>query len=140
MKTMMTESESRKTQLILLFMLASFVFVSCSSGDASTRSGGQRVVWTAKQIANTGVISAYQAIAQLRPNFLRSAWEEPYVLIQPTTSTIIVYVDGMRQSDVSHLRNMAANNIQQIEYLDSKAGVERYGMGHDGGVINVTLK
>jgi len=140
MKTMKTESESRKTLFILLFAVASFVFISCSSGDVSTRSGGQRVVWTAKQIANTGVTSAYQAITQLRPNFLRSAWEEPYFLIQPTTSTIMVYVDGMRQSDVSHLRNMPANNIQQIEYLDSKAGVERYGMGHGGGVINVILK
>jgi hypothetical protein len=79
-----------------------------------------------------------QAIHSLRPNFL-AVPRGVYSRTSPTSVPIVVYVDGIRQSDVGSLKSISASKVAQVKYLEPTAALNEFGSVAGGGAILITL-
>ena len=80
--------------------------------------------------------NAYQAISTLRPGWLRVRAAGGL----QTQSQVWVYRDGMRIGGVDRLSSMNTIEIESIRYYDGITASQRWGLGHENGVIHVTSK
>lgn len=116
--------------------LASLVLTaSCSHtlhGPAGSRSTSNLL--TAREIAATPAVDAYDAIQRLRPAFLRSR-----STASRSNAYAVVYVDGIRKGSLEALRLIRADEVAEIRYLNAMDATTRYGMNVEAGVIQVTL-
>lgn len=115
-----------------------FAVVAATVGLFACASGGtgvSRNVITGAQIEEAGLVpfTAWEAVEQLRPNWLRSR-----------TSTItsgriyaVVFVDGARYGGLDTLRSLPVANVEEMRYLSAQDAMTRYGSGYLGGVIEV---
>jgi hypothetical protein len=121
-------SRSLAAALPLLLAIAG----CASGGGTSSRPQGatpDRIVQ--EELTAVGDLDAYDAVSRLRPNWLRS---------RAGTSPPVVYMNGSRYgNDPSSLRSFQARSIQQIEHINGPDASTRFGTGHDGGAILVTL-
>lgn len=91
---------------------------------------GMRDAITAEEIAAANVYNAYDAVTKLRPLFLQQRGSSPPV----------VYVDNVRYGAPATLRDIPTTNVQRIEYIGANDATTRFGTGHSGGVIMVSMK
>jgi outer membrane cobalamin receptor len=120
--------------LILLF-IACTLAACASSGTRPTRSGD---VITAEEIEGASVSTAYDAVARLRPAFLRGRGQSS--IQNPGSDLPIVYVNGLRSGPIDYLRNIPAQDVQEIRFVSATDATTRYGTGHTGGVIEVITR
>jgi hypothetical protein len=79
-----------------------------------------------------------QAVRSLRPEFLappRGRTTSKGAAVAPLT----IFVEGIRQSGLEALRNLAASRVREVRYLDPTAAVNLYGPTASGGAIVVTV-
>ena len=93
--------------------------------------------------AGTSIVTAYDAVRLLRPNWLkpplgRSASSN--LLGQGGGATeIIVYVDDIRQPDLERsLSRVKGADVIEMKWLDQNKAVQDHGPGHELGAIEVT--
>ena len=82
--------------------------------------------------------SAYDLVAQLRPEYLRSRGTSSLRDLRPATAT--VYLDGVRYGNIDTLRTMGGDQIQRIEYINSADATTRYGTDHVGGALLIKTR
>ncbi len=82
--------------------------------------------------------SAYDMIAQLRPEFLRSRGATS--LRNTTPPTAIVYLDGVKYGDLQSLRQISGEHVTRVDYLNGSEATTRFGTDHVGGAIIITTK
>jgi hypothetical protein len=113
--------------------LASLILLTgCSTKSGSEDTAVPSYEIRDTQIAETGAISAWDAVEALRPDWLRST--DRTGAFRP-----VVYVDFERVGNVEHLRSIQASQILRIRFMDSYEGQRRYGRDHSGGVFQITL-
>jgi len=127
----------------LVFVLALHLLVTaCGGGAAKTPGLGfrNRSVLTAEeiQLEKANSFTAYEVIARMRPEFLRSRGTSSLRSLQP--STAVVYVDEIRYGNLNSLKNMSADQIYRIEYINAADATTRFGTDHFGGAILITTK
>jgi hypothetical protein len=83
-------------------------------------------------------LSAYDLIAQLRPEYLRSRGATS--ISRPGAGTAVVYLDGTRYGDLQTLRSMSAEQIERVDYLNASEATTRFGTDNTGGAILITTK
>ncbi|HEX8394115.1 MAG TPA: hypothetical protein VF665_17360 [Longimicrobium sp.] len=107
-----------------------------SSGFAPAVHGGARLI-AEQEVENSTASSAYELIQQLRPRWL-------YVSSGPTTfgrePGIVVYVNEMRLGGLQSLREVDANAIRKVAFMDPNEATGRFGLNHTHGAILVSLK
>lgn len=113
------------------------VAVACAppSNPGNTRDSN---VITREELSASKSLNAYDAIKNLRPNFLRARGTntfDPVVSTEPT-----VYVDGQRFGDITNLRSMSVDLIAEIRLLRASDATIKYGTNHTTGVIEVTTR
>lgn len=133
-----------------MFGLAAILAVAgCAAGAQSSESRGSGDVITAEQLATIQVSTAYEAVQQLRPQFLRQRGvttlrgagpEGQPTGINETGTELVVYVDKMRAGGVERLHDIGIEGVAEIRYVNARDATTMYGTGHAGGVIEVTLK
>jgi hypothetical protein len=123
----------------LLITLASAVVLAggCASSTAAS-SGGSRYVITETELANVREQSAYEALQELRPTFLRS--RDPQTPTHQNPTPIAVFINGGRTEGAEVLRTIRANTVKEMEFYEPTGANTRFGTGHNGGVIAVALK
>jgi hypothetical protein len=123
----------------LLITLASAVVLAggCASSTAAS-SGGSRYVITETELANVREQSAYEALQELRPTFLRS--RDPQTPTHQNPTPIAVFINGGRTEGAEVLRTIRANTVKEMQFYEPTDANTRFGTGHNGGVIAVTLK
>ena len=135
-----------------LIALAAFALfgVACASGSGSSASTAtqasaargatvpSRYVVTEQELVQVGDRSAYEALQQLRPSFLRS--RDPQTTSNPIPKPVDVYVDGGRAGGVEALQNIRASTVKELRFYEPQDANTKFGTGHNGGVIAVTLK
>lgn len=122
---------------------ASLVFIglssmACAAATSSVRpvkSAGRNVI-TAAEIVTSHVHNVYQAVTQLRPEFLKRRTNMPSTPFNETR--VMVYVDGVQFGPVESLRQIPLDIVRTIKYIRSTEANIRYGGVHTGGVIEVT--
>jgi len=124
------------------YPIAIAAILGCAS-SASPISDTVRVPRTADYItgeeivaSNASEMTAYDAIARLRPNWLASHGKATH---GPEYAT--VYVDGQRYGAVESLRNFQAFAVADMRYYDITQAGARFGVqGGTGGVIEVRIR
>src|SRR5690349_21526049 len=100
----------RNVRVLITLLCASVHTVGCASSPsasgASGASGGNsssmsRYVVTEDELARVGDRSAYEALQQLRPTFLRS--RDPVTQSHPEATPVAVFVNGGRTEGLDAL-------------------------------------
>lgn len=124
-----------RTIAILALTMA---IVGCSSRGAPDRPGRERHLITAQEINELNLSTAYDVVRHLRPEFLRS--RGTMSLRNTRGEFAVVYINGMRAGGLDQLNAIRANDVDTIRYISASDATTRWGTGHTGGVIEVTVK
>jgi len=127
--------------LITLVVVAlASVGAGCASGGSSavTPAGASRYLVTQQELAGMGDRSAYDALEQIRPAFLRS--RDIRTTSKAEAMPVDVFVDGGRTEGLDALKNIRVSTVKEIRFYEPQDANTRFGTGHNGGVIAVTLK
>lgn len=123
---------------------------ACASGGGSSASTAtqasatrgatvpSRYLVTAQELEQVGDRSAYEALQQLRPSFLRS--RDVQTQSNPVPKPVDVYVNGGRAGGIEALQSIRAGTVQEMRFYEPQEANVKFGTGHNGGVIAVTLK
>lgn len=100
-------------------------------------SGMGRDVLTAAEIVASRVTDVYQAVIQLRPEFLRRRpIAQPLMPFQ--SASISVYLDDMPYGSIESLRQIPLDRVRLIRYMSSTEANLKFGGSHPSGAIIVT--
>lgn len=91
---------------------------------------------TADEIAETNAHTAYDVVSRLRATWLRPRGISSLAF----RSGVRVYLDGMRIGGVAELRQISANSIRSVQYLDGVEATLRFGTGNGDGAIVLTTR
>lgn len=92
---------------------------------------------TGDEVRDTPASNLYDALARLRPQWLRSRGRSS--LTQPGSTTPVVFVAGVEYGPLSSLREMYVDQVRRVEFINARDATTRFGTGHAGGVIMVDL-
>lgn len=120
--------------LALLLLLGGCVAGGTRSASPSRFSN----VVELEEIETSTATNAYDLLQQVRPIWLRSRGAADLRGGSPVLP--VVYVAGVRQGGPEVLRGVSTLTILRIRYVDATSATTRYGEGHSGGVIDVTLR
>jgi hypothetical protein len=128
-------------QRVSLVLVGLSLTACAAATTGSSRSSGissmGREVLTAAEIVASRVTDVYQAVMQLRPEFLR---RRP--LAQPLTSFqssgLSVYLDDIPYGSTESLRQIPLDRVRLIRYLSSTEANLKFGGSHPSGAIVVT--
>jgi len=118
----------------LLLVLGAVACASGSGGPART----QRDVLLADEIQRTSAVTAYDAVRQLRPEWLRRRGRSS--IQNATAEVLVVYLDGARFGGPETLRSVAVGSVLEIRHLHASDATTRFGTGHAGGAMLVRTK
>ena len=120
-------------------VLAALSITACAAAtSSSTRSFSTtgREVITAAEIVASQVTDVYQAVTQLRPEFLRRHAASSIPMI--AAPTVEVYLDDLPLGGADSLRQIPLDRVRLIRYLSPVEADLRWGGNHVAGVILVT--
>lgn len=90
------------------------------------------------EIEKSTAPNAYELLRQVRPNWLRGRGSPDLRGSAPVLP--VVYVGQSRYGSVETLRGISRTSLQQMRYIDAPTATTRYGSGHSGGIIMVTIR
>lgn len=138
---------SEKTLIVASMVLFSVACASSGGTSASTATQANatrgptivsRYVVTENELERVADRSAYEALQQLRPTFLRS--RDVQTESNPIPKPVDVYVNGARAGGLEALQSIRASAVQEMRFYEPQDANTKFGTGHNGGVIAVTLK
>lgn len=125
------------------FVIISVSIAACASGSATSsenlalRASPARNVLTATEIVASRVSDVYQAVTQLRPDFLRRR-STSLSLAPVRANAVAVYLDELPFGGVESLRSIPLDRVRVIRYLSPFDADLRWGGSHPAGAILVT--
>jgi hypothetical protein len=114
-------------------VLAVALVVGCASTPRSEPT--DFAVLTSAEIDALGVETAFDAIRQLRPRYLRG--RALVSVTYPSASLPVVYMDGFFRGDITSLHTILVHDIEEIQFIGASDATTWWGTGHAGGVIHV---
>ncbi|MFQ5603339.1 MAG: hypothetical protein ACE5HS_08740 [bacterium] len=120
-------------------ILSLLVFGACAStqnGNSNFTRRNRDSISTAEIRANSAA-NAYDLIHNLRPHWLRGRGTRS--IKNEQASFPYVYVNESRHGDIQSLRNLATENITEIQFLNPGDATNRFGLGHASGAILITM-
>ncbi len=118
----------------LLLVAAS---VGCAASGERGPSRNPDLI-TRAELENSSTRNAYDAVQQLRPRWLTSRGASS--LQQSGGDMPIVYVGDRRHGPIETLRGFDTDGITSLRFINAANATTRYGGGHTGGVIQITLR
>ena len=125
----------RVSYVLVGVQLTACAAATTASSRQAFRSAGHDVI-TAAEIVAARVTDAYQAVVQLRPEFLRRQMTRQATVLRP--DSIAVYLDDMLLGTEQALKGFPLDQIRQIRYMSSNEADMRWGRSHPVGAILVT--
>ena len=123
----------------VLLVFAGVTLTACAAATpvprSSIASAGRDVI-TATEIVASHVTDVYQAVAQLRPEFLRRRGATAMMSI--STPSVTVYLDDLPYGGAESLHTIPLDRVRIIRYIEAGDAEMRWGGMHRGGVILVT--
>lgn len=93
---------------------------------------------TSEELANVKGSTVYDAVQELRPNWLMRSMPNPAL---PRQTPLIVYVDGQRYgAGIEGLRTIPISAAVSVQYFSATGAQGRFGPGHSLGAIEVITK
>ena len=108
--------------------------IACAPPASKARPRDYNVL-TAEEIATSQTTTAYDAIRNLRPHYLRT--RGTHTLDPAAALTVHVFFNGQRYGDIETLKTISAQTIREIRYLGASDATTKYGIGYTYGAIEV---
>ncbi len=89
------------------------------------------------EIEASTALDAYALVQEARPTWLHS--RGTISIRNPTAGVLQVYLNGNQFGDVNRLREIRRSEIRELHFLGPADAQLRYGVGHAGGVIEVSM-
>ena len=121
------------------YVLVGISLTACAAATPSSRpvfSGAGRDVITAAEIVASRVTDAYQAVSQLRPEFLRRRGASPALSF--SAPPVLVYLDDLPFGSAESLHYIPLDRVRLIRYIGAAEADLRWGGSHSAGAILVT--
>ncbi len=125
-------------RITLAWFVALVMLAGCATRGAESGPRRDRDVITAEEIEEINVATAFDVIRQLRPEYLRSRGQMSLRDSEPEYA--VVYLNGVKYGGLEQLRTIRAMDIAEIRYIGASDATTRWGTGHFGGVIEITVK
>lgn len=93
-------------------------------------------VLTREDLLETQETTVYDALARLRPRWLRARGPQRV----GHTATVAVYLGSQRMGEVEFLRSLAPDAVDQVRYYDASDATTRFGINNEGGAIVITRR
>jgi hypothetical protein len=130
-----------------LYLVAAAAIIGCAPGSGASDTSRTPVVPRGSNLlaadeivaAHADITTAYDALARLRPAWLRA---RGVISTDPRTNEFAtVFVDGEQYGSLDSLNNIPALQVAYIRYYNVTEAGARFGFrGGTGGVIEVTTK
>lgn len=116
---------------VLLVCVLTLLGCSTTPQGSEAEARPDRSELTSEAIARVGAQDAFTAIQTLRPHWLR---------VRGTTSfrnqkSVRIYLDGNLMGGPAFLRQISAESLGSVKYLDGLEASQRYGLDHGEGAI-----
>lgn len=105
------------------------------TGSAAARNSN---VLKAEEFECSTAIDVMALVQEFRPNWLHSRGVTS--LNNPSAGQLRVYLNGVSAGDVNQLREIRVSDIKELHFLSAALAQARYGVGHEGGVIEVVTR
>jgi hypothetical protein len=119
----------------VLLLSALLLTAGCGARQGTTGQRVDRDLITQEQIRQNCYRTAFEAVEALRA---------PWLLTRPDGLTVerekIVYLDERRLGGVQTLRDIVASQIISIRHIDPGTAINRWGVDHGAGVIQVVTR
>ena len=90
-----------------------------------------------EEIEESTATNVYDLLTQIRPNWLRGRGNSN---LRGGEALPVVYIAGVRQGSVETLRGLSTLGVRELRFIDAPTATMRYGSGHSGGIIQVTVR
>jgi outer membrane cobalamin receptor len=110
---------------------------ACMHAAAPKESGGPGNLITEAEIAESGAVTAYDAILKLHGNFLSNRGKT--TILGASSALPVVYLDGVEYGRAEKLRDIPASQIFSIRLYRAWESA-KFGSGKTGGVIDIVTK
>jgi hypothetical protein len=93
---------------------------------------------TEEELAKSPARNGLQAVQMLRPDWLRGRGATSIRETSPTQ--VVVYVNEQRLGGPEQLEGLAITAIKSLRHMSASEATNRWGTGHNGGVISVITR
>ncbi len=118
-----------------LRVLMPLLLLACASMPRPSQPH-DRMVITGEELMGTHASTVYDAIRQLRPEFLNTRGRSS--IMSPAADVPRVFVDNMEMGDIEFLKSVNPSHVARVERLSPEQATTRWGTGYIGGAILVT--
>ena len=135
------ENMSLRAGTVSTLFVALVAALGCGHVQSANPVTSQQSVGTHNMLGESDLQSAfdrslYDTIQRLRPMFLRSRQ-----VATPSTSPepVHVFIDGAKADGLEALKLIAPRAVKEVRFYEPQDANVRFGTGHHGGLIAVTL-
>ena len=116
--------------------------VACASGSGGNFTSSRSVVLTADEIATHNIegSSAYDAVARLRPKWLRARGVKSLHVESDSSEYAYIFVDGRPLGKFGTLHDIPLYQVSEVRFYDVAEAAQFGPRGEQAGVIEVRLK
>jgi len=95
-------------------------------------------VLKAEEFEGSTAIDVMALVQEFRPTWLHSRGVTS--IRDQSAGQVRVYLNGVSAGDVNQLREIRVSDVKEVRFLPAAQAHARYGVGHEGGVIEVLTK
>lgn len=121
----------------LLATVVLVLFAGCATGGERTGSRNLDAI-PRDEIEQSAARNAYDLIRQVRPAWLRTRGTTSFV--RSGGDPAVVYIGTIRHGGLDTLYGISTDAIESIQFIPATSATTRFGIGHAGGVIQITLR
>ena len=110
---------------------------ACATTNSKTTHSRHNMIQL-EQIREQTASDAYDLIRTLRPHWLQSRRHRS-THFNKTAPYATVYVNNSRHGDIDSLRDIPAEQIKEIRFINSNEAAIRFGPNFSGGAILISI-
>ena len=130
-------------RMLIFLTLLSAAMWSCSGTTRKTPDSHNYYTITKAEIIAAAekrpIRNAYELIESIRPKYLTPRIQNS-VSKGAIRKEAIIYLNNVRLGGTSELYNFDIDQIAEIQYLKAYEATQRFGIGHEGGVIIIRTR
>jgi hypothetical protein len=113
-------------------------FDSTRARETRRSRAGNSNVLKAEEFEGSTAIDLMALVQEFRPTWLHSRGVTS--IRDQSAGQLRVYLNGVSAGDVNQLREIRVSDVKELRFLPAAQAHARYGVGHEGGVIEVLTK
>src|SRR5882672_9336195 len=113
-------------------------FDSTRARETRRSRAGNSNVLKAEEFEGSTAIDLMALVQEFRPTWLHSRGVTS--IHDQTAGQLRVYLNGVSAGDVNQLREIRVSDVKELRFLPAAQAHARYGVGHEGGVIEVITR